>query len=68
MSAKRVREAERLARLCRDQGFRVRETRSGYVAYAHRVEDGTAGWHRTPSDHRWIKNALASLRRIGVRV
>lgn len=61
----RTREAERMARICRDQGFRVKETRNGYVVYG---KDGTstAGWHTSPSDHRWLKNLRADLRRLGV--
>lgn len=65
---KRSNIADDLAAEAERQGFRVRRTRSGYVIYARRVEDGTVGFHRTGSDHRWVKNATADLRRIGVRV
>lgn len=63
------REAEALAGLCLAQGFRVRPTRSGYVVYAKDGERGrTVGWHLSPSDHRWLKNTISKLRKIGVEV
>ena len=64
----RIREAEALADLVRRQGFLVRRTRNGYIAYAHKVESGTVRWHRTQSDYRSMKNTIADLRRIGVKV
>ena len=66
MSTRRRREAERLAKTCEEQGFRVKQTRSGYAVLGKRVEDGVVVWHYTPSDHRWLKNITARLRRMGV--
>jgi hypothetical protein len=61
------RQQAALARLAEQQGFRVRQTRSGWTVYG---KDGTStvGFHRTPSDHRAYRNARADLKRIGVQV
>lgn len=61
----RKRDFSRLAHTAERQGFRVRQTRAGWVVYG---KDGksTVGFHRTPSDHRAHRNAVADLRRIGV--
>lgn len=58
---------EQAIRECRRQGFRVRQTRKGYVVYS---KDGvhTAGFHKTPSDKHGFKNSLKDLRRIGVDI
>lgn len=68
MSVASQRQAKALARLVEGQGFEVRRTKNGYVAYASEPSGGTAGWHRTPSDHRWFKNVISHLRKIGVEI
>lgn len=67
MSA-RNREPLRLVRLCQRQGFRVRFTRKGYVVLGRSPDDPVVVIHKTPSDHRWQRNAVAELRKIGVQV
>lgn len=59
---------DKIAARVEAQGFRVRRTRKGFVAYAKDPSGPTVGWHLTPSDHRAIKNLMASLRRIGVEI
>lgn len=63
----RARDNSPLAKAAEKQGFRVRRTRKGWVVYAR---DGvrTVGFHRMPTCHRAKDNAIADLRRIGVRV
>lgn len=68
MSRATQRRAEALARTCEQQGFRVKRTRHGYVAYSKDRNGGSVGWHTTPSDSRAVKNLIADLRRIGVEV
>lgn len=67
MACKRALQADKIARRVEAQGVRVKRTKNGYTAYAN---DGqtTVGWHRTSSDHRWLKNLTADLRRIGVQI
>lgn len=49
-----------------DQGFRVKEKRSGVMIFGH--GGGAVMLHRTPSDTRGVRNAQARLRAIGVAV
>ena len=68
MSTSAQRQAEALVATCRRQGLRVRETRNGWTIYPTDKALPTVGLHKTSSDHRWYKNAVASLRRIGVEI
>jgi hypothetical protein len=57
-------ETANLIRKLREQGWRVEETRHGYMAYSpDRVTKVLL--HKTPSDHRALKNALSELKRGG---
>lgn len=62
-----TREADRIARVVEKAGLRVKRTKNGYVAYG---ADGvtTVGWHRSPSDHRAMRNLKQDLRQIGVEI
>lgn len=68
MSHATRRAAQHLAKVCEEQGFRVKRTKSGFVTYAQDPEGPTVGWHTTPSDWRWLRNTTAELRKIGVRL
>ena len=47
------------------QGFRIKETKSGWIIYPPDKSKATIGTHRTPSDHKaWI-NFQADLKRAG---
>ena len=68
------REVSALVGAAEGQGFRVRQTRNGWMVYAKiepgRLTVGAIGCvtvHRTPSDVRAVKNARAELRKIGVK-
>lgn len=61
------RELQQLIRKCEDQGWRVKETRSGWILLSPNGVD-TASVHKTPSDHRADKNFLAKLKRYGVKL
>lgn len=57
-----------IVELAQEQGFRIRETKHGYVIYA---KDGvhTIGLHKSkPSDFRAHKKRISDLRRIGVEI
>lgn len=47
------------------QGFRIRETKSGWMIYPPNKDQLTIGTHRTPSDHKAWKNFMADLKRQG---
>lgn len=49
-----------------DQGFRVKEKKSGVMIFGN--GGGSVMLHRTPSDSRGVKNAQSRLRAIGVLV
>lgn len=60
-------EADRLAKTCEKQGFRVKRTTKGYLVLSKDGESSVL-FHRTPSDPRATKNNYALLRRIGVQL
>ncbi|GAB2746940.1 hypothetical protein [Sinomonas soli] len=56
-----------IRKLCKElegQGFDIRQTRRGHFLF-EREGVVVAGMAKTPSDHRSIKNCIASLRRAG---
>jgi hypothetical protein len=55
---------ERLVRKAEKQGWRVRETKSGWMLFS---PDGVTkvSVHKTPSDHRWHRNTIRDLRKGG---
>jgi hypothetical protein len=57
-------EAEKLVRLAEKQGFKVKEKKSGWMVLTPNGQ-GAVMIHKTPSDHRALKNELARLRRYG---
>lgn len=62
------RQIRQMVEAAEQQGFRVKETRKGWLVYP--ADTGVSGvlMHKTPSDPRGVKNARAMLRRIGVDV
>lgn len=54
-----VREAQR-------QGFRVKDTKSGWLLFPNDKSLPPVLVHKTPSDHRAWRNTLARLRRAGL--
>jgi hypothetical protein len=50
-----------------DQGFRVEETRDGWMIYPPDPAMSPVSLHRTPSDRRATRNALSLLRKRGFR-
>ncbi len=62
MSGKK--EIQRLVKKLREQGWRVEETTAGYMAFS---PDGVTKvlFHKTPSDHRAMRNTISRLRKGG---
>lgn len=65
--SKRRNEAAELVALAEEQGYRVQPTRKGWRVLAPDGKGSTC-LHKTPSDHRSLKNTVADLRRIGVKL
>lgn len=59
MPDKQVKE---LLRQAEDQNWTIRETKQGYQLMAPNGRDIVL-IHRTPSDHRWLRNTVAVMRR-----
>lgn len=64
---KRRTTPERLVKICEEQGFRTKRTRSGVMVFGKKGQ-GMVEIHLTPSDHRANLNSVARLRRIGVQL
>ena len=63
---KRSTTAESLVKICEEQGFRTKRTRSGVMVLGK--HGGAVQIHFTPSDHRAYRNEVARLRRLGVQL
>jgi hypothetical protein len=59
-----AKEAKRVVREAERQGFRVKETKMGWMIYAKEGPEQVL-MHKTPSDWRALRNDIARLRRIG---
>lgn len=59
-----TKEVRKLVSLSEDQGFRIKQKKSGVMIYGK--DGGAVLLHMTPSDCRAVKNARARLRNIGV--
>jgi hypothetical protein len=64
--AKLTKEVQKVVRAAEKQGWRVRETKKGWMLYA---PDGQhmETLHKTPSDWRSIRNTVARMRRHGFK-
>lgn len=60
------REARALVRQAEEQGFTVKEKKKGWLLLTPNGQ-GSVMIHKTPSDHRALKNELARLRRYGFK-
>lgn len=49
-------------------GWRIEERRKGYLVFPPDPEARAISIHKTPSDRRWRKNTVASLRRAGAPI
>lgn len=50
------------------QGWRVEEKAKGWMIYPPDKTLSPVMVHRTPSDHRWLKNTMSELRKRGAPV
>lgn len=57
-----------LVEAAESQGWRVRDTKSGWMLYPPDPTKPAVLLHKTNSDHRWYANAVARLRRSGLDV
>lgn len=57
-------EVKKLVKQLQQQGWRVEERGNRFMAYS---PDGVTivSIHKTPSDHRWLRNTIAQLRQGG---
>lgn len=62
MNAKDLRQ---LVKNLKAQGWRVEETKKGYMAYPPDQTLSPVSFHKTPSDHRAAANLLSALRQRG---
>lgn len=49
-------------------GWRVEEKAKGWMIYPPSKEFSGVMVHRSPSDHRWLKNVMSELRKRGAPV
>jgi hypothetical protein len=61
-----TREARALVQEAEAQGFTVKEKKNGWMLLTPNGQ-GAVMIHKTPSDHRALKNELARLRRYGFK-
>lgn len=66
MSSKEVKQL--IAQVQTWNGWRVEEKAKGWMIYPPNKELSGVMVHRTPSDHRWLKNAMSELRKRGAPV
>ena len=59
-------EARTLVRQAEEQGFTVKEKKKGWLLLTPNGQ-GSVMIHKTPGDHRALKNELARLRRYGFK-
>lgn len=59
---------KKLIKLAEKQGWRVRVTKRGHVLFYPPKGTGSACASGTPSDHRTIKNTVADLKRLGLKI
>jgi hypothetical protein len=59
-------EVEAIVREAKKQGFMVKEKKMGWMIQTPNGQ-GSVMLHKTPSDHRAIRNDLARLRRYGFK-
>jgi hypothetical protein len=59
-------EARAIVRKAETQGFTVKEKKNGWMLLTPNGQ-GAVMIHKTPSDHRALKNELARLRRYGFK-
>lgn len=48
------------------QGWRIKKTKTGWLLIPPDPSKPAVTLHRTPSDHRWDRNALSRLRKSGL--
>ena len=60
-------EARAIVREAEAQGFTVKEKKNGWMLLTPNGQ-GAVMIHKTPSDHRALKNELARLRRYGFKL
>lgn len=62
------RRPEDLVRTAEAQGWRVKETKKGWLLFPPDPKAEAVALHKTPSDHRWYLNAVKALTRSGLIV
>lgn len=55
-----------LVKIAESQGWRVQQTKMGWLLYPPDRTKPAVSLHKTSSDHRWFANAVALLRRSGL--
>lgn len=58
-------ELKKLFQQIEAQGGRIKPTRNGFMVYPPTPDGRLVAIHKTPSDHRAMKNTRAELRRAG---
>jgi hypothetical protein len=58
------REVEAIVKKAEAQGYTIKEKKMGWMVLTSNGQ-GSVMLHKTPSDHRALKNAVARLRRYG---
>lgn len=66
MSSKDVKQL--IAQVQSWNGWRVEEKAKGWMIYPPDKNQSGVMVHRTPSDHRWLKNVTSELRKRGAPV
>ena len=61
-----TKEARAIVREAEKQGFKIKEKKNGWMILTPNGQ-GAVMIHKTPSDHRALKNELARLRRYGFK-
>lgn len=57
-----------LVRAAEEQGWTVKATKSGWMLFPPDKSKPGVLIHKTPSDHRWYRNAVTRLRRSGLDI
>jgi hypothetical protein len=64
--ANRQKEVREIVKAAERQGWKVVEKRQGFMLYSPDGE-GLVNVHKTPQDHRAIKNTVSRMRRYGFK-
>ncbi len=62
------REVRELVEEVKGWGWRVEETKKGWMLFPVDKSQSPVIVHKTPSDHRWRKNTISQLRKRGAPI